>query len=268
MPKTFKDRSVAGRHTEYTKAGDGTSLQAAAAKASSAFGTRETDPHRLSQRLRQIEYGYNTLGYENYARLVPKHTRTAEHPRTPNRFKVMSKRAWDGLVRKWRRQLHEYDDAGNAAATGPAAALSSPESGRDAKHMAVEAPVAAYAPPSDDEEDEDEESAVAGAEAARSAPEADARGGAHSMAAACAHLKAAGAGVTTSAGDGDMDAATTPMDHVEADAAGAPSRGEDLSAEVDEERAVHAGEAVDGPGEECARAGESCWAQRGAAVAL
>ncbi len=35
--------------------------------------TRETDPHRLEQRLRQITYGKNTLGYASYTKAVPKY---------------------------------------------------------------------------------------------------------------------------------------------------------------------------------------------------
>lgn len=30
-------------------------------------------------------------------------------PKTPDPHLRFSKRRWDGLVRKWRRQLHEYD---------------------------------------------------------------------------------------------------------------------------------------------------------------
>jgi len=30
-------------------------------------------------------------------------------PRTPDKYKKMSKRCWDGLVRVWRKQLHKYD---------------------------------------------------------------------------------------------------------------------------------------------------------------
>lgn len=70
----------------------------------------ESDPHRLSQRQKQIDYGKNTLGYERYTELVPRNKRKKfVHPRTPDIKQVCSKRSWDGQVRKWRTQLHEFD---------------------------------------------------------------------------------------------------------------------------------------------------------------
>jgi len=73
---------------------------------------RESDDHRLSQRQKQIDYGKNTVGYENFIKLITKEKRLKEHPRTPDKYQVCSKRAWDGQVRKWRRQLHAYDPEG------------------------------------------------------------------------------------------------------------------------------------------------------------
>ncbi|CAL8468386.1 g7926 [Coccomyxa elongata] len=78
--------------------------------------SKETDPHRLEQRLRQITYGKNTLGYASYTKAVPKDKRKRakkgeenRHPVTPDIHQVCSKRAFDGQVRKWRRQLHFWD---------------------------------------------------------------------------------------------------------------------------------------------------------------
>lgn len=73
---------------------------------------QETDEHRIRARQKQIEFGYNTLGYARYIKLVPKDRRSFDkqrHPRTPDPYQVCSKRSYDGQIRKWRRLLHAYD---------------------------------------------------------------------------------------------------------------------------------------------------------------
>lgn len=94
---------------------------------------RETDPRRLAQRAKQIEFGKNTIGYDRYTTEVPRHARTRAHPRTPDKEEKMPKRKWDSLVRvslrallvsarsatdarsprwyyqAWRRTLHKWD---------------------------------------------------------------------------------------------------------------------------------------------------------------
>jgi len=77
--------------------------------------------HRLKQRQRQIDLGKNTLGYDHYTKAVPRYKRIyqrrhLDHPRTPDRYRVQSKRAWDGLVRQWRRQLHLWDEKSSDSA--------------------------------------------------------------------------------------------------------------------------------------------------------
>jgi hypothetical protein len=44
---------------------------------------------------------------------VPKHERKSGHPLTPKISQKCSKRCWDGQVRKWRRDLHEWDPPEN-----------------------------------------------------------------------------------------------------------------------------------------------------------
>ncbi|XP_033633167.1 histone RNA hairpin-binding protein-like [Asterias rubens] len=72
----------------------------------------ETDENIIVRRQKQIEYGKNTLGYDNYLQEVPKNKRAkGKHMSTPNKFHKCSRRAWEGLVRQWRKKLHEYDPA-------------------------------------------------------------------------------------------------------------------------------------------------------------
>ena len=73
---------------------------------------RETDPRRLEQRQKQIDYGKNTNGYVRYLKIIPKQMRDpalslTTHPNTPDIQRACSKRAFDGLVRQWRTQLKE-----------------------------------------------------------------------------------------------------------------------------------------------------------------
>lgn len=70
---------------------------------------KETDPRRLAQRQKQIEYGKATPGYKDYLKMIAKTKRKREDPKTPNKYQVCSKRSWDGQIRKWRRMLHFYD---------------------------------------------------------------------------------------------------------------------------------------------------------------
>ena len=85
---------------------------------------KETDPRRLSQRHKEIAYGKNTLGYERYLRMVPKEKRRhpRDHPPTPDPTRKYSKRQFDGIVRAWRRKLHDWDPPKAEQDLGPAVA--------------------------------------------------------------------------------------------------------------------------------------------------
>lgn len=71
---------------------------------------RETCPKKLNSRQKQIDYGKNTSGYSLYTAQIPRNQRKrGDHPWTPNKYQLCSKRSWDGQVRKWRRALHKFD---------------------------------------------------------------------------------------------------------------------------------------------------------------
>ena len=78
--------------------------------------------HRLAQRQKQLEMGYATAAYALYVRCVSlaqreEARREDGHPVTPRKEQKCSKRSWDGQVRKWRRQLHDWDEGGRMHAT-------------------------------------------------------------------------------------------------------------------------------------------------------
>ena len=104
---------------------------------------KELDAHRIEQRRKQIEFGKNTRGYDLYLQKTPKfvlfsrvviifkrnrNMRTRTDPKTPDIHSPIGKRQvptpclylvsshmytlgqFDGQVRAWRRQLHNFDD--------------------------------------------------------------------------------------------------------------------------------------------------------------
>lgn len=101
--------------------------------ASAALVARVTDPYKLSQRQKQIDYGKNTRGYERYAHEVALRQRRREDPHTPDITEPDSKRQFDGRVKEWRRRLHAWEQAHpeavaqDGATEPPGAAAAAPE---------------------------------------------------------------------------------------------------------------------------------------------
>ena len=110
---------------------------------------KETDPRRLSQRRKEIAYGKNTLGYERYLRMVPKEKRRhpRDHPPTPDPTRKYSKRQFDGIVRAWRRKLHDWDPPKSEQDLGPAVAPMIPTLAATPAPAPPAAPAPSPAPP-------------------------------------------------------------------------------------------------------------------------
>ncbi|KAN0021900.1 hypothetical protein ACTFIU_004045 [Dictyostelium citrinum] len=70
---------------------------------------KETDEEKIKQRQKQIDFGKNTIGYDNYIQKVPKDKRDRSHPRTPDKYQKCSRRSWLGQVKIWRKALHKFD---------------------------------------------------------------------------------------------------------------------------------------------------------------
>ena len=74
----------------------------------------ETDPYTLMRRQKDIDYGKNTIGYNNYTKVVPKMKRAKTHPKTPSKYQKCSRRSWDGQMKHWRTLLHQFATSNTA----------------------------------------------------------------------------------------------------------------------------------------------------------
>jgi len=69
----------------------------------------ECSPKELCRRQKCISKGKLSKSYQSYTKLVPRKEREREHPRTPCKYKKLSRRSFDTLMRRWRLALHDYD---------------------------------------------------------------------------------------------------------------------------------------------------------------
>ncbi|CAF2071055.1 unnamed protein product [Rotaria magnacalcarata] len=80
----------------------------------------ESDPHTLRQRTKEILKGKMSDSYANYLTKYPlKKQRLREHPTTPNKYRKCSRRCFDGQLRTWRRNLHQFDEESKQGTTDP-----------------------------------------------------------------------------------------------------------------------------------------------------
>mmetsp|Transcript_7961 Transcript_7961/g.15873 ORF Transcript_7961/g.15873 Transcript_7961/m.15873 type:complete len:268 (-) Transcript_7961:1063-1866(-) len=66
--------------------------------------TNPTHARRIHQRRRQVLFGKNTAGYEEYIQKVPKHQRmkrNMDHPSTPDHTLDVPTRRWQGMMNAW-----------------------------------------------------------------------------------------------------------------------------------------------------------------------
>lgn len=64
----------------------------------------------MRKRQKRINFGKVTAEYERYLNALPKKDREPCHPRTPNKYRKCSRRKFDGLIKKWRKLLHIWDE--------------------------------------------------------------------------------------------------------------------------------------------------------------
>jgi len=70
----------------------------------------ECDAETLRKRQKRINFGKVTPEYQRYIVEITRKKREPFHPKTPNKFRKCSRRKFDGLIKKWRKLLHVWDE--------------------------------------------------------------------------------------------------------------------------------------------------------------
>jgi len=88
--------------------------------------TMETDIEVIARRKKQISYGKNTKAYSKYIQTVPKYCRTkGVHPMTPDKYKKLSRRSFDALVKRWKQEIATWDPTTAGQTRSAASSLNS-----------------------------------------------------------------------------------------------------------------------------------------------
>lgn len=88
--------------------------------------TLETDPEVIARRKKQLSYGKNTKAYAKYLEMVPKKCRVKNvHPQTPDKYKKLSRRSFDSLVKRWKRDIATWDPTETGISHSSASSLNS-----------------------------------------------------------------------------------------------------------------------------------------------
>lgn len=90
------------------------------------MNTMETDIEVIARRKKQISYGKNTKAYSRYVKNVPKYCRTkGVHPMTPDKYKKLSRRSFDALVKRWKQEIASWDPSAAGHSRSSASSLNS-----------------------------------------------------------------------------------------------------------------------------------------------